>query len=412
MFKKFRFLFFPFLALVMFISSCTDDDTDDTTRTIKIGVLVPLAGEGSSTGESVNAALETALVDINNYLADVKSGCQVQLVVGDTESDSLTTIQRYTDLKDQGIRCIIGPCISANVAAVRDLAGQDDMLIISPASVASSLSLPDDNVFRLVPDMAGQGEAMTALLNDDGIEVILPVVRDDLWGHDLLQATSQQFLLSRKTVAEAITYPVSTSDFSPVITSLTEKLDQLLETYAPEKTGIYMLSYNEGTAIMHLASATASLGTVRWYGSSAYAENKTLPPDWDAAAFAQNTQLTNPAFGYDPASSDKWEPLLAMLEAELGRKPEIYALAAYDALWLATYSYLSAGVDANVATLKKALNTQAGMYFGATGRTTLNANGDRAFSTYDFWGIHWITNDWLWAIVARYNNATGELVRY
>jgi branched-chain amino acid transport system substrate-binding protein len=412
MFKYNKIFSAIFLALSLIIASCNDEDNENNDRIIKIGVLLPLTGQGSSTGESVKAAIEIALADINEYLADVNPGCQVLLVVGDTESDSLTTIQKYSSLKEQGIRCIVGPCISSNVAAVKPYADQDGILVVSPASVASSLSLPGDNVFRLVPDMAGQAEAMTALLNDDGIDMVLPVVRDDIWGHDLLEATTQQFLSVRKGVVAPILYPPSTTDFTSVITTLTEMTGILLNTDPADRIGIYMLSYNEGTEILRLASTEPLLDSVRWYGNTAYAENKTLPGNPFAAPFARSTSLANPAFGYDPAARSKWEPLLEELQNELGRKPEIYALAAYDALWLVTLTYLSTGEDPDIASLKKAFTLQADAYFGTTGWTSLNANGDRAFSTYDFWGIDWITNDWVWIVVARYENATKDLFRF
>jgi branched-chain amino acid transport system substrate-binding protein len=407
-----KYLCLILMAFSFIFVSCNDDDTDEINRTIRAGVLLPLTGSASSTGESSQAAIEMALIDINDYLEDIHSGCKLELVLADTQSDSLITIQRYTELKQQGVQCIVGPFTSTNVAAVKPLADQDGILIVSPASVASSISLPGDNVFRLVPDMAGQGEAVTALLNDDGIGILVPVVRDDLWGHDLLQSTTQHFTGNRGEVMEAVVYSPSTTDYGPIIASLAAKVEQALAQYPAEKVGVYMLSYNEATEILHLASAVNSLGSVRWYGNTAYAENKTLPADPAAASFARNTHLSNPAFGYDPAARIKWEPLLEELIGELGRKPEIYALAAYDALWLVTLTYLATGEAPDIASLKKAFNSQADTYFGVTGWTTLNANGDRAFSTYDFWGVDWITNDWIWITVARYNNATKELVRY
>jgi branched-chain amino acid transport system substrate-binding protein len=100
------------------------------------------------------------------------------------------------------------------------------------------------------------------------------------------------------------------------------------------------------------------------------------------------------------------------LRAELGREPEIYSLVAYDALWLATLTYLGTGEGPDITSLKEAFMVQANNYYGATGWTTLNDAGDRTLATYDFWGITWQENVPAWDVVASYNNATKVLVRY
>lgn len=412
MMKNLGFFTLALLAVMVIVSSCTKNESDrEMSKVIKIGALLPLTGSGLSTGESVNAALSIALEDVNAYLAEMRPECRIELTIRDTESDTLTTVQEYNSLKAAGIQTIIGPCISANLAAVKPLADRDGIMLVSPVSVASSLSLPGDNVFRLVPDVVSQAEAMAALLNDDEIQVVLPVVRDDLWGHDLLDALTQQFLLCRKGVVTPILYDPAATDFTTVAASLSEMVGVLRQTYTENQIGIYMLAFNEGTQLLHAVSSDSGLSAVRWYGNSGFAENKTVLYDLTAAAFAMHTGLANPSFGYNPDARSKWGPIVEELQTELGRKPEIYALAAYDALWIITLAYLSTSETSSVESLKKAFVLRADDYFGATGWTTLNENGDRAVATYDFWGIRWITNDYVWTTVARYNNATKELIR-
>ena len=84
----------------------------------------------------------------------------------------------------------------------------------------------------------------------------------------------------------------------------------------------------------------------------------------------------------------------------------------YDALWLATLTYLTSGLKVNTDKLITTFEYEANNYFGVTGRTSLNAAGDRAFATYDFWGIKNNSNNYNWQLVAKYNNANSELTRY
>jgi branched-chain amino acid transport system substrate-binding protein len=193
---------------------------------------------------------------------------------------------------------------------------------------------------------------------------------------------------------------------------LHDKVAEALVQHPANTVGVYLLCYDEGTPILNLASSDDMLGQVKWYGNTAFAENKTLPLDQQAAAFASSHSCPCPVFGLDLSAKDKWQPLLNQIEVEIGRKPEVYALTSYDALWLATLSYISIGHYTDITTLKKAFVYNANNYFGVTGRTTLDDAGDRAYATYDFWGIKPVMNEFEWQIVARYDNATGELVRY
>ncbi len=412
---KMKILNITFLVVLLLISvSCKkEDETRESEKTeIVIGLLIPETGAGSSTGESMNAAISIALDDIRYYLEDIGSNKTIKLHIEDSGTDTLLALQKLILLKEKGVQLVIGPYSSASVKAVKDYADENGILIISPSSVAPSMAIPGDNVYRLVPNDYSQGEAMTALLNDDSIEILIPIIRDDLWGNELLASTTQYFTSSKSNVIEAVKYPASTQNFSPFISDLNNKVVDALAQYPNNKIGVYMVSFGEGTNILHGALSETELQLVRWYGSSAYAENSSLPLNSLAAAFALDQDLSCPIFGYDDAARDKWEPLIDKIEAQIGRKPEIYALVSYDALWLATLSYLACGLNASTGKLINAFVYEANNYFGVTGRTTLNPAGDRSFATYEFWGIEYFPSDYSWELVAKYNNATGELLRY
>lgn len=403
-----------FLLFTVFVSSCKKEKViDETEKTeIIIGLLIPETGAGASTGESMNAAISIALDDIKQYLADIGSNKTIKLIIEDTQTDTIVALQKLITLKEKGVQLVVGPYSSASVNAVKNYADQNEMLIISTSSVAPSLAVPGDNIYRLVPNDNSQGEAITALLNNDSIELLIPIVRDDLWGNELLATTSHHFTNSKGSVAEAVKYPGSTQNFSSFIYELNNKVIDALSQYPNNKIGIYMVSFGEGTEILNRAWSETGLQFVRWYGSSAYAENSSLPLDTMAAGFAFDHGLPCPIFGYNDAAEDKWQPLIDKIEAQIGRKPEIYALVSYDALWLATLTYLTSGLNVNIDKLITTFEYEANNYFGVTGRTSLNAAGDRAFATYDFWGIKNNSNDYNWQLVAKYNNANGELTRY
>jgi branched-chain amino acid transport system substrate-binding protein len=104
---------------------------------------------------------------------------------------------------------------------------------------------------------------------------------------------------------------------------------------------------------------------------------------------------------------EQYRHIKGQIREKIGRVPDTYAIAAYDALWVATLSYLATGGTNDSATLKIALPQTAGYYFGATGWTALNEAGDRKFGNYDFWAVREDNGTFMWEDVAIYQVDPG-----
>jgi len=413
LFIGYRILILLLIPSILFMTCNKDNEDEQDQNTITIGALISITGQGSSIGESSFAALNLAVNDINQYLASMGSEKQLNVLVEDTQTDTTVAKQKLQDLHNKGVQVIVGPFTSAVTKAVKSYADNNGIVVISPASVATSLAIAGDNVFRLVPAIPTQAEALVALLEDDGIEVLVPLVRDDVWGNDLLSAVTQEFGQGRGgTVMDPVMYDPATTDFSTFTVHLEINVQQALLQYDTAKVGVYMMSFAEGTEIINASLNSQPLQQPKWYGTSGFADNKSLPADFFAAAFAASTELMCPTYGFDQSAKDKWQPLVNRISDEIGRNPEIYALVTYDATWLAVMTYLSTGIPISVDKYKDVFVHEANNYFGTTGWTKLNAAGDREFATYDFWGILPFLNDFEWRIRARYDNATGVLTRY
>jgi len=406
--KKISLVFIVFLGV---FSGCNKDEEVERTN-IYIGAMLPLTGAGASVGESAYAAIQLAVEDIQASLTARGIKANVAVFIEDTETNPDVAAQKISSFTNLGVNICIGPYSSSNVSAVKAYADNNDLLIVSPASVSTSLAIHGDNIFRLVPSDFSQGEAMAALLEDDGIELLLPIIRDDLWGNELLVAITQFFSNSSTHVGEAVKYPTTADDFTNYIDDLKTKLTEALIYHPAGEVGISLLSFGESVEILRMASQDSIFNAVKWYGSSGFANLSTLPDDNDAASFAMNQDLACPTFGYDESAADKWQPLLARLNNILGRTPEIYAFTTYDAVWLAAETILALNDSAGIESVKSTFTNIANSMDGVSGNTSLNVVGDRAYATYDFWGIQNLGNQFNWERVARYNNETGTLERY
>ena len=136
------------------VAACGDDDSSgpDTGNQLVVGALLSLTGPGQTLGRTSDAALALAADDVNAALADQGSPVRVSLRVEDTGLDPAQALDRLRTLAGEGVRVFIGPQSSSEVGALKAFADSAGVVLLSQGSTAGALSIPDDNIFRLVPD--------------------------------------------------------------------------------------------------------------------------------------------------------------------------------------------------------------------------------------------------------------------
>lgn len=398
------------IAMSMMFLSCADEGKD--WKIIPVGALLNRTGSGNSLGESADTVLNYAIADVNDYLEDNFAFFTLELHREDTGTDSLRALQKLQALHAQGIKVVIGPQTSAEASALRAYAEQNDMILLSPSSVAISLAIPGDNLYRLPPSDYIQAKAMARMLIDDNIKQLVTIKREDVWGNDLYQAVKSEFEKMGGQAQIVISYNAKEHSFEDYVNTLDQSVASFLSSYENDEVAVYMISMGEGMNILEAAAEKDNLGKVRWYGASAFAENKNLINNKIAADFAISRGLPCPIFGLNPDFElDFWGPIMKKTDAALGRKTDIYALCAYDALWLAALTYERASDNADINSMLEALNYQAEHYAGPSGYTAFNEAGDRAAANYDFWSPYKDGDEYSWKTVATYDSESGSLFR-
>lgn len=412
--KSFKFLLVAVILAAIAVTGCKKEAVvykPVPAGEIRIGVLLALTGTGFSSGQSSKVALELARQDILEYFATIGNQDQITLLMADTKTDTAEALNQLRGLYGKGIRVVIGPYSSAELAHIKGFADTHGMLMLSPSSVSVSLAIPDDNVFRFVTSDVIQGEAMNKMLVEDKIKVIIPMVRDDLWGLDLLAATRKNFMAVGGQVHDPVKFDPATTDFSDALALLDAEVATELNHHNPNEVAVYMLSFAEGDKILANANKYLNLNNVYWYGGSAFAQNASMLGDSNAALFAYSHGFPCPVFGLDDAAKSRWQPLVERIRTQIGRAPDVYAITAYDALWVLVRSCLAAGNNPSITLLKNVFVNEADNFFGASGNTQLDVNGDRAAGNYDFWAVKADSAGYGWKRVARYNSLNGILSR-
>ena len=174
---------------------------------------------------------------------------------------------------------------------------------------------------------------------------------------------------------------------------------------------VYLAGFDEVVGVFHAARAVPGLSAVPWYGSDGVALTTALVRDRRAAGFAADVGYPSPTLGLSDAVLRRAAPLITRAHMKLGRNPDAFALTAYDALQIAVQAEQGAG--AGTQALKRRLVAVADGHTGVTGRMTLNAAGDRAFGSFDFWAVCRSTAGFRWertlSYVAR-RVGTGSIV--
>jgi len=375
------------LLVATLLSGCVEsgDAATDGYDDVTLGALLPLTGNLESIGEASQASLKLAIEDRNNYVSNLGSQTRVDVVVKDTESDPETALEKLKELDEMGIKVVIGPQSSSEAKAVLDYANENGIILLSTASTAPSLAIPDDNLFRLVSDDTNQGRALARLMKEDGVTTVIPVYVNDIWGNELSAEVQKSFETLNGTVLEGVTYESGDTGLSAEIEALNENVVDATSESDETSVAVLLCSYGEVTEIFNLASDYPALSDVRWYGTDGVALDRELVNNESAASFAESTDFKASIYGYVLAN-DGYQAVEPRIEKELGRRPDPYGLTVYDALWIGTFIEMNTVSD-DSESAQLATFGLTDRYYGINGAVKLNENGDRQYWDYDIWTI-------------------------
>ncbi len=374
--------------------------------TITVGGLFSLTGDGATLGRASEAALELAVRDINQELTELDAPYRVRMVVADTQLTPAGAVAGIEALHEAGATIVIGPQSSAEAAAILGYVNEHQIILISHASTAFSLAIAGDYLFRLAPNDRVEGAAVAALMRADGVEVVVPVWREDAGQTGLKDGLLQFFEAAGGVRVTGVSYAPSTTDFSATVTELGALVRAAKLAHPGKKIGIYLAAFEEGAAILDRARLDSDL-LLQWYSGDGLTQSQALLANQAVAAFAAATKFTAPAVALSEQTRDRWEPISDEIEAQVGFAPDAYSLSVYDAAWVGVLSSLEAGNRPDFRRASFVRNVQR--YLGLTGPLALDPAGDRRAADFDFWTVAETGTAVDWVRTASY--VSGRIVR-
>ncbi len=385
---------------------------------IPIGALLGLTGGLSSYGENSKAALELAEKEINDWLASKGAAWRIKVYYEDTATDPKTALDKVQALQARGVKIFIGPMSSAEVKEIKSYADSNKLLIISQSSTSPRLAIPNDMIYRFCPTDEIQGPATATAMYELGVRYVVQVWRGDEWGDALaaridedfeaiLKKKGEQGEIYGKKNGKGIRYDPQAAEFSAVVAQLDALVSELIDKYGADKVGVSFIGFNEYVQFAAVASQYESLKKVKWFGSDGTALLSEIVENKDAAAFGYETKFISPIFGAESPVKKKVEEYV---KKKLGRAPDSYAYAAYDALWAVAKALDQIG-EYDPVKVAKLLPEIVKNLNGATGNFELNENGDRAASDYLFWMPYKKSDGtYEWRLAGIYKYTTSSMV--
>lgn len=395
--------FVPALAaitLLITFQACKKNDT--VPQAIDVRGLFSLTGNWSSLGTTSQAALDLAAEYINDYLEDKNSGFRLAVSVADTKLETELAKTLFTQAKAENIKFIIGPQSSAELAAIKPLSDAAEMIVISQSSTAGSLAIAGDAIFHFCPSDKIEGAAMATTIAKNGFKGLVTIARDDAGNKGLQTSTGAAFTAKGGQTLPITPYATTLTDYTSVVASIKSQLNIFIGAYGADKVGVYLASFDEGIEIFKLATKDSVLSGVKWFGADGVVLSTAFISDPVVAEFVIKTEFFAPAFGLPVSTEAQWKPIASLIKTRTGIEPDAFALAVYDALWTITYTIEANGGHTNdFAKLKSLFIEQANKHNGIVGAGALDAAGDRATGTFDYFSIVKQGNSYVWKIVGK-----------
>ena len=387
------------------VSESTDSTVQEVSElsgVVNIGLILPLSGDLATHGLENLEGSRFGVVEFNKHLEEIGAPWTLKMTSEDSATSPVIALEKLTALNAKGIKMIVGPETSSNIRNMKGYSDSNNMLLVSCCSSAPALAIPNDSVYRLVPDDSNQGTALSKLIQHEGIKVLVPVWRGDTWGDGLSDATTSSFVKRGGEIDEGVRYNPESPEFSASTSLLAEKVQGYVDKYGKDKVGVLFLGFAEILQFTQSASQHEILDDVRWFGPGANTKEHKLIEDPIGLEFSTNVQFTTVQFA--ASKNPTYDKVQDHLTETLGTEPNTFVHSSYDAVWIIGLAILETQ-STDVTTIKSVISDIAENYSGAIGPTILNEAGDLAQADYEIWGIR----GGEWVLLGQYTQSTDSI---
>ncbi len=217
----------PACALVALALGCTSAASSGPHVTL--GVLLPYTGEASALSANLEKGSLLAVEEMNR--AGGVNGLPVEIVFGNTFSDSERAVDEARELVARGAVAVIGPGGDEGAEPVFHALQESGVPLLSPLASAEGRALGTDSApwFRMSPTTTVLGQNLAKVVNAEGVRRVAAVVADDVYHAELGAAFAAQFSPRYGTVELLETVNEQAVHFEALSATLAAQLDAGVE---------------------------------------------------------------------------------------------------------------------------------------------------------------------------------------
>jgi branched-chain amino acid transport system substrate-binding protein len=374
---------------------------------IPIGVCLTLTGSFGSYGGRAKAAVEIAQSEINDFVSKAGIPVTFKFYIEDTETKPDVALTKVQSLAARSIKVIIGGMISGEVKSIAGYVDSNKIVVIDGTSVAprAVVAPPGDYVFRTLPTCEYEAVALVAAMIEKGYTHVGALVTKDTYSLAIQDAFEEKYKAAGGEVFARIEYAPGTMEFSAELDALEKAVATAVDKYGADKVAVFANVWEEVALILNEADKRNSpLLDLTWWGTDCLALSTVVTSQ--AGPLAAKVQL--PSVLFDAPTTDRYNKLVQEAKSRIGEELDIYAIGTYDSAWIAALSILTAGKYDGEA-VKKVVPYVAYNYYGASGNTVIQADGDRAVMNLAFYSVVEEAGKYEWKKIAVFDATTNEM---
>ena len=199
---------------------------------IKLGIVFGFTGPIESLTQPMASAAEMAMKEVTDSGA-LLGGSSVTSVRGDStciDSAAAVAVTERLVTSDKVNGIVGGDCSGVTGAMLQNVARPNGIVMVSPSATSPALSTAEDDglFFRTSPSDARQGQVMTEIILERGINTVAVTYQNSDYGKGLADAFESAFVAAGGTVTINLAHEDGKADYSAEVGSLASAGGEML----------------------------------------------------------------------------------------------------------------------------------------------------------------------------------------
>ena len=317
--------------------------------------------------------------EVNNYCNKIGSNFRFQFLIDNALDSPPIHLEKIQGLKYYGVDFVIGAGQDDLAEYSLPYANENHVLLFSPSSMSSTLAIPNDNLFRLIPSVEYVNDAIVEMISSWGIKAIFTLH----YPHSHFENIYSEF--KQKLFSEGIIIidPPSwvCEGTSCYLEWANEKVDEVTDIWGKNNTGFMLYGYpfTNALAIIEESTTFSNLKSICWFGSYTPITFSKIEND--------NLEILDQIKFFNVHFTNMESPIYQkVMEEYTGGVLPSYFEHWYDIAWIYVKAILETG-SVDPIKIKNTIPVLAESFYGASGWCKLNENGDKETENLVVWGF-------------------------